>query len=55
MYSIAFGFFGTETRDNWTWSMENLRKVVRDPPLLAVSSDACKGVSECGEGCVCTR
>jgi hypothetical protein len=25
--------------------MENLRKAIRDPPLLAVSSDACKGLA----------
>jgi hypothetical protein len=43
MYSVAFGFFCTEMEDNWTWFMENLRKVVGDPPLLVVSSDACKG------------
>jgi hypothetical protein len=45
MYPIAFRYFGTETQDNWTWSMENLRKAIRDPPLLAVSSDACKGLA----------
>jgi hypothetical protein len=45
MYPIAFGFFGTETLDNWTWFMENLRKAIGDPPLLAVSSNACKGLA----------
>jgi hypothetical protein len=43
MYSVAFGFFCTEMEDNWTWFMENLRKAIGDPPLLVVSSDACKG------------
>jgi transposase-like protein len=37
-------FFFSETQDNWTWFMENLRKAIGDPPLLAVSSDACKGL-----------
>jgi transposase-like protein len=45
MYSVTFGFFGTETHDNWTWLMENLRKAIGDPPLLAVSSDACRGLA----------
>jgi transposase-like protein len=39
------GFFGTETQDNWTWFIENLRKAIGDPPLLGVSSDACKGLA----------
>jgi hypothetical protein len=45
MYPVAFGFFGTETQDNWTWFMENLRKAIGDPPLLVVSSDAWKGLA----------
>jgi hypothetical protein len=44
MYPVAFGFFGTEAEDNWTWFMENLRKAIGDPPLLAISRDACKGL-----------
>jgi zinc finger SWIM domain-containing protein 3 len=44
MYPVAFSFFGSETQDNWTWFMENLRKAIGDPPLLVVSSDACKGL-----------
>jgi transposase-like protein len=44
MYPVAFGFFDTETQDNWAWFMENLRKAIRDPLLLVVSSDACKGL-----------
>jgi hypothetical protein len=44
MYPVAFDFFGTETEDNWTWFIENLRKAIGHPPLLAVSSDACKGL-----------
>jgi transposase-like protein len=44
MYPVHFSFFGTEIEDNWTWFMENLRKAIGHPPLLAVSSDACKGL-----------
>jgi transposase-like protein len=41
---LLSGFFFTETQDNWTWFMENLRKAIGDLPLLAVSIDACKGL-----------
>jgi hypothetical protein len=44
MYQVAFIFFCSETLDNWTWFMENLRKAIGGPPLLAISSDACKGL-----------
>jgi hypothetical protein len=44
MYPVAFGFLDSETQDNWRWFMDNLRKAIRDPPLLVVSSDACKGL-----------
>jgi hypothetical protein len=44
MYPVAFGFFGSETQDNWTWFMENLRKAIGDLPLLPIFSDACKGL-----------
>jgi transposase-like protein len=44
MYLVAFGFIDSETQENWTWFMDNLRKAIGDPPLLAVSSDACKGL-----------
>jgi predicted GNAT superfamily acetyltransferase len=45
MYPVTFSFIGTETHDNWIWFMENLRKAIGDPPLLVVSSDACKGLA----------
>jgi hypothetical protein len=44
MYTVAFSFFGTKAQDNWIWFIENLREAIRDPPLLAVSCDACKGL-----------
>jgi hypothetical protein len=44
MYPIAFGFIDSKTQDNWTWFMEHLRRAIGDPPLLVVSSDACKGL-----------
>jgi hypothetical protein len=46
IYPVDFGFFGSETQDNWLWFMENLRKAIGDSPLLAVSSDSCKGLED---------
>jgi transposase-like protein len=42
---VFLALSGTETQDNWTWFIENLRKAIGDPPLLGVSSDACKGLA----------
>jgi len=44
MYPVAYGFIAFETQDNWTWFMEQLKKAIGDPPLLAICSDACKGL-----------
>jgi hypothetical protein len=44
MYPVAYNFISSETQDNWTWFMQQLKKVIGDPPLLAICSDACKGL-----------
>ena len=44
MYPVAYGFMVSETTDNWTWFMEQLKKVIGDPPLLGICSDVCKGL-----------
>ena len=44
MYPLAFGFIASETEDNWIWFMTQLKKAIGDPPLLAVCTDACKGL-----------
>jgi hypothetical protein len=44
MFPIAFGFFDAETTENWTWFMSQLKRAIGDPPLLAVCTDACKGL-----------
>ncbi|WVZ64440.1 hypothetical protein U9M48_013950 [Paspalum notatum var. saurae] len=44
MYPVAYGFIASETEDNWTWFMTHLRNAIGDPPLLAVCTDACKGL-----------
>ena len=44
MYPVAYGFIASETTVNWTWFMEQLKKAIGDPPVLAICSDACKGL-----------
>jgi transposase-like protein len=44
IFSLAFGFFGSETTKNWTWFMQQLQKAIGNPPYLAISLDACKGL-----------
>jgi hypothetical protein len=44
MFPVAFGFFQSETTDNWTWFMQQLHKAIGDQSPLAISSDACKGL-----------
>ncbi|XP_008679794.1 uncharacterized protein [Zea mays] len=46
MYPVAFGFFEFENLDSWTWFMTHLHKALGDMPLLAVCSDACKGLTK---------
>jgi len=45
MFPVAFGFFGSETNESWLWFMQQLQKAIGDPPFLAISSDACKGIA----------
>jgi len=44
MYPMAFGFIASETEDNWTWFMRQLKQAIGEPPLLAICTDACKGL-----------
>jgi hypothetical protein len=44
MYPIAFGFFESENKDSWTWFLQQLRKAVGHPSVLAICSDACPGL-----------
>jgi transposase-like protein len=45
MFLVAFGFFESESKDSWTWFMKQLRKAIGEPPLLAICSSACKGLT----------
>jgi len=46
MYPLAFGFIDGETIDNWTWFMTQLHKAIGNLPLLAICTDACKGLEK---------
>jgi hypothetical protein len=45
MYPLVFGFFESESKDSWTWFLQQLRKAIGEPPILAISLDACKGLT----------
>ncbi|CAL5046029.1 unnamed protein product [Urochloa decumbens] len=44
MFPLAFGLFDSESKNNWIWFMEQLRKAIGVMPHLAVCTDACKGL-----------
>jgi hypothetical protein len=44
MYPLAYGFIASETEDNWTWFMNQLKIAIGDLPLLALCTNACKGL-----------
>ena len=44
MFPLAFGFFESETKDNWVWFMQQLRKAIGPMDPLAICTDACKGL-----------
>ncbi|XP_035823234.1 uncharacterized protein [Zea mays] len=44
MFSLAFGFIDSETTENWVWFMTQLKKALGECPLLAICTDACKGL-----------
>jgi hypothetical protein len=45
MFLVAFEFFEAESRESWTWFMQQLQKAIGEPPVLAVHSDTCKGLT----------
>jgi hypothetical protein len=44
MFPLAFGFFSSETEDNWTWFMQQLHRAIGHLQNLAICTDACKGL-----------
>jgi len=46
LYNVAYGVFDSETEDNWTWFMQQLRRGVGYPTGLVICTDACKGLEK---------
>ncbi len=44
LFSLAFGLFDSETKENWIWFMEQLGKALGPVAHLTVCTDACKGL-----------
>uniref|UniRef100_A0A8R7UNW4 SWIM-type domain-containing protein n=1 Tax=Triticum urartu TaxID=4572 RepID=A0A8R7UNW4_TRIUA len=44
MFPVAYGFIESENGDNLAWFMNQVKKAIGDPPVLAVCTDACKGL-----------
>jgi transposase-like protein len=44
MFPVAFGFFESESKKNWVWFMEQLKKAIGPMDKLAICTDACKGL-----------
>jgi hypothetical protein len=40
MFLVAYGVFGSETKENWKWFMKMLNKAIGSPPSLVISTDA---------------
>jgi hypothetical protein len=51
MFHLAFGFFQSETIESWTWFMAQLKKVIGDLIVLAICSDAQKGLMHAVRDC----
>jgi len=44
MFPVAFGFFEGESKENWIWFMQQLKKSIGPMQHLAICTDACKGL-----------
>jgi hypothetical protein len=40
MFPMAYGVFGSETKENWEWFMKMLHNDIGSPPGLVISTDA---------------
>jgi hypothetical protein len=45
MFPVVLGLFESEAKESWTWFFHQLCKAIKESPLLAICSYACKGLT----------